>query len=602
MRRLRLVIATLAAVLVLAGCGGLPTSGPVRAGGAINNQVPAPAGNVDYPEPREGASPKDIVLGFLDAGAERNSDFPAARKYLTPEASASWKPRTVSVGEGQQDAKITGNQVVTATTKRIATLDATGHLSQSVQAATDSVRFSMAKIAGEWRISALPKDFGLWIRQDVFQTNYQPQTVYYPASTGHTLVPDIQWYPATGLVSSLAAAVLRGPPGWMRGMTLPALPSGSALGVSSVPVDNDGVASVDLSERVLGATPEQRTALWAAMLATLRQGDVRRVVLQVGGARLQAPGLPPEPTTPSDVGYQVVTGDSTAMIVRSNATDLNWYDLGESGMQGRPLERPSNGRAKLPAINRNWYQLAASADGSQVAAVDGSNSQVGRWVGGTLTQLRGFGDNLVKPSFSTVHLGGNDSVGELWIGGQSASPAGAQRSDTSAATVWVIDTALPAANAQPQPIDASWIGDRSIVALKVAPEGSRVVLVLKDAEGHTGVYLAGIVRDAKGRARALTEPTTVAAAVDNVRDVSWIDYVTLGVLGTTDGSEAHPLSAPLGQFVTDLGAAPGAEALVSSGAGSSSLYVVTDRKSVLTRVGAAWQPIRGATDLVAPGS
>ncbi|WP_265447681.1 GerMN domain-containing protein [Flexivirga meconopsidis] len=603
-RRIQLLFISFVTTLLLAGCGGLPSSGPVRAGGAIDNQVPAAAGNIDYPPPQPGASQKDIVNAFLDAGAERNSDFPAARKYLTPEASASWKPRTVSVSEGQPDTQVTGNQVVTATVKRVATLDDTGHLSQGSQPATDSVRFSMAKVGGEWRISALPKDFGLWMRQDLFEGNYQPQTVYYPAARGNTLVPDVQWYPATGLVSSLAAAVLRGPSEWMQGMTMAALPSGSALGVSSVPVDNNGLATVDLSERVLGATPAQRTALWASMLATLRLGDVRRVVLEVGGARLQAPGLPQEPTTPGDVGYQVVTGDSTAMIVRSSASQLTWYDTNDvGGAPGRPQQRAANGRVKLPTINRNWYRLAASGDGTQIAAVDGSNSQLGRWVDGKLTQLRGFGEKLVRPSFSSVHLGGSQSVDELWIAGQSASSAGTRRSNRSGATVWVIDTSLAAANAQPQPIDAPWIGDRSVVALKVAPEGQRVALVLKDAEDHTTISLAGIVRDSKGAARSLTKPTTVAPAVDDVRDVAWIDYVTLGVLGVGPTTDAvHPLSAPLGQFVTDLGAAPGANGLVSSGAGSSSLYVTTDRNTVLTRVGAAWQPVDGAIDLIAPGS
>jgi hypothetical protein len=87
----RLLPVLLAAVL--AGCATIPTSGPVRAGGDIGLQRAedrvAPIGQA----PIKGASPEDIVLGFLQSNADFVNDHEVARKYLTPTARQRWRPQ-----------------------------------------------------------------------------------------------------------------------------------------------------------------------------------------------------------------------------------------------------------------------------------------------------------------------------------------------------------------------------------------------------------------------------------------------------------------------------------------------------------------------------
>ena len=605
MRRCYLVLAALLTAALVAGCSGLPRSSQVQRGAAIDDPVPAQSANYVPAGPSPGDSQKQIVAGFLDAGAGTSQNYERAREFLTSKASSSWRPRTVSIGEGTREPQSAGTNQVTVTAKRVALLSASGHLSQGIQATTDRAQFGLSKVNGQWRISSLPKDFGVWMYQQDFTRTYQPQTVYYPAATGHTLVPDTQWYTSTGLVSSLAAAVLRGPPTWMQGMTIKSLPTGSGLLVASVPVDSDGVATVDLTDQVLGATQAQRSGLWAAMIATLQTaqvGDVRQVVLEVDGSRLRTGARSTTPTSVDDLGYEVVTAGSSALIERTSDTRLSWTEQGGSSGQSNRILPSNSERAGLPTINHNWHQLAASSDGTQLAAVDGNDSTLGRWVGRKLTTVGGFGTDLVKPSFSTVRTASSSDVAELWVAGRSTSSAGAQRAGGGSA-IWVIDTTLSVSTAQPQPVDVSWLGSRKILALKVAPEGTRVAIVAEDAEGHTSVYLSGIVRDSKGHARSLTKPLVVAAGLDHIRDVTWIDYLTLGVLGSSgDADSVRPWSEPIGQFGTDLGTATGAESIVATGVLSSSPYVVTNRNTVLSRVGAVWQPISGAKDLIAPGS
>ncbi|WP_446665401.1 LpqB family beta-propeller domain-containing protein [Flexivirga sp. B27] len=600
-RRPALLALILMVVLAMAGCSGLPTSSSVHAGKAVDNHAAPTVGNIEYPGPTDGASQKDIVGGFLDATAGTNQNYDRAREYLTKDASRNWTPRTVAVTSGTRDLIVSDKNSVTATAESTAALDAGAHLTEEPDGATTTADFTLTKVDGQWRIAKLPSNFGLWMSVDQFKRIYQPQEVYYAASTGHTLVPDTQWYTQTGLVSSLAAAVIRGAPSWMHGMTLPSLPRGSELTGSSVSIDNDGVASVNVSGEVLSATPAQRTALWASMLATLGQvSEVRRVRLLVDGARLQAPGLPDAPSTPSDLGYTAVSGHPAQLVGRTNATRLEWMDNGGSGIDLRDPSRTKD-LPTLPAVDHHWYRLAVSGDGKQVAAIDGADEVLGRWVGGHLSRISGFGTDLVAPSFSSTRGPSGDAVDELWVGGRSTPKDNTGKSANG--TLWVLDAELPVADAQPQPIEAPWLRDKRITAVRTSPDGERIAVAVRTKGGAAQVYVAGVVRGKKGHAQSLTKPLRVAPSVTDVLDIGWIDYVTLAVLQQDDdGTTTGPLSVPIGGLSSSLGETPGGEQLVATGSGTSSLYVQTTADTVLTRVGASWQQVPGVIAIIASGT
>src|SRR3546814_450952 len=92
-RRRAFPIAVLAVFAVLlSACAGLPTTGEVKSGLAL--------GDVDLPPdisqiaagPLEGASPDEIVEGFLDAALTPADGWKTAREFLSPDLAETWRP------------------------------------------------------------------------------------------------------------------------------------------------------------------------------------------------------------------------------------------------------------------------------------------------------------------------------------------------------------------------------------------------------------------------------------------------------------------------------------------------------------------------------
>jgi hypothetical protein len=108
---------------LLAGCASVPSTGQV-------NRVVAPAeqaGPVRYepPGPVDGATPTEIVLGFLEAQQAYPSPVEKAAQFLTPDAAASWKPaaRTVVYTEVRTRG---GSATVVLAARKVATVSARG--------------------------------------------------------------------------------------------------------------------------------------------------------------------------------------------------------------------------------------------------------------------------------------------------------------------------------------------------------------------------------------------------------------------------------------------------------------------------------------------
>ncbi|MEL0200541.1 MAG: hypothetical protein VW959_04260, partial [Aquiluna sp.] len=88
MRRLIALLAT----LVLSGCATLPTEIDVQQGPEL---IPVEQQEFSYyspASPEEGASPQEIVSGFLAAGTGPQNDYAVAREYLSESFATRWKP------------------------------------------------------------------------------------------------------------------------------------------------------------------------------------------------------------------------------------------------------------------------------------------------------------------------------------------------------------------------------------------------------------------------------------------------------------------------------------------------------------------------------
>lgn len=602
MRRTRIFYTLLALVLVgaLGACTGLPTNTPVQARASIAAE-PDQVVNVRPPGPAQGASARDIVRGFLRANAYVTDDYSVAREFLTGGASAAWDPKKeLSINTGERDFvdSMTDAQTVSVTARQSALLDSNGRLRDTAVPQARTGSFTMRKVDGQWRISALPKGFGAWISEDDFDVSYTAQRVYYAVPATKTLVADVRWFPLGGLTTALARAVLQPPPSYLAPIVTAQVPQGTLLRVDAVPVDTStGVATVDLTSAALGATPAQRTALWAQMLATLSlTRGVRSVVITVdGSARLETPDLPQNPTKPEDVGYTVVQVTRTNLIGRSG-DQLRWFNPAATGAPASGSATPT-----LPTVAATWTQLAASADGRQLVGVSADGTTMTRWVAGTQTTRPVFGTKLTRPSFASR------APMEIWVAGTPLTPA----TGTAGSAVWFVSASDPPQSAPPQPVDVRWLGAATITALAVSADGNRVAMVVRLTSGATQITVSSIVRDSSGSPSALSTPLVVGDGLSEVRDVTWLDDSTLGVLARSDSTSSdidhaavHAVQVPIGGVLEDLGQDPKQQlvAIRGVGDGPSDVYLITTDGRVLTHEGATWSPMSGLTGLVIPGA
>ncbi len=579
------------AAAMLCGCAGLATGSDVRARQPISN-VANPALDVEPPAPVAGESPYYTVSDFLRAGASLEDDYALARQYLTPALAASWHPTSgphITTGEG--DFRVDARNVASVQASAIeeATMDGSGHVVQVAPTRRVRASFGLQKVAGQWRVSRLPAGFRPWISSLDLAQHYTAQPVYYPRADAKVLVPDVQWYPTSGLATALARAVLSRPPSWLAPVVRPPVDQRIKLAIDSVPINRDsGVASIGLTPAALTADESTRAGLWAAMSATLAAApSVSGVELTVAGNRLPARGLGAGASAATDLGYDVA-GTTTPDQIERRGQTLSWQDANGDGVTpARP--RSNAARVMLPTIGARWYQLAGVTSGRTLAALSTDRRTVGLWSRGTTYEVPTFAGNLTRPSFTGTYL---------LVAGADGSGAG----------VWSIDTATQPSgpgSLRARRLAAPWVGTSTVLALRVSVEGARVALVLRDAKGATTVRVAALVRDGRGRPVSIGTPADVPVSLSGIDSVAWLNDGALAVLGTAtvDGKRTPALAQlPLSGESATVQTPAGVRDVVTTGVDGGDLYVSDDTGSVWVREGASWSRIPGASDVVAPGT
>ena len=85
----------IAAAGALAGCG-LGSDPTIRPGLAVDGEPPAPLNRIPN-RPEDGATPQEIILGFLHAGATSGERLDITRSYLTDDMARGWIPDSSTV-------------------------------------------------------------------------------------------------------------------------------------------------------------------------------------------------------------------------------------------------------------------------------------------------------------------------------------------------------------------------------------------------------------------------------------------------------------------------------------------------------------------------
>lgn len=564
MRRTVLVLLLLGTVL--AGCGGVPTSGDVRTGN--EEPVPAnqPSGVVQYKPlgPRERADRESIVDGFLEAMADpANADV--ARQYLTKDAAAKWRPnvRTTvydSSAQGGSPREAPDGTVVLEG-KWVSTLDGRGSWQPPGPGGILKHAFVLETEGGEWRITN-PLE-GTMIDQDRLTLVYAQYNLYFFNGNMDQLVPDPVYLPRTGtpgqVATRLTDALLKGPTSRLGPQVVrTAAPPNAKVNVS-VPVEA-GVASVALDDTVARLGTSEKAQLAAQITWTL--GPVAAEV------KLTAADVP-----------LVEDGSETRTV-----GDFPQYD---------PMVRT--------------MQLYV-VDNGKIARINQSDGQAS--VEPVRTNLTGYTTEEIavdlgtKPTFAVV--GNNDvTIGELVVPDETPSQTDEPPAfplDTTgkplrpsfdkAGNLWVVDRAgqlgpriqfITPNQAPPgqEPkretyeVGAPELADKQVTAIRVAPDGARVLLVTRSGN-KSSVYIAGAVHTDDVISLRLGRPVPVP--MRTIVDVGWSAADRFMVLGnngsgsnqirevSVDGS-TDPLQglSPTSYNPIYLAAAPSTDALLTVG-------------------------------------
>jgi hypothetical protein len=180
----------------------------------------------------------------------------------------------------------------------------------------------------------------------------------------------------------------------------------------------------------------------------------------------------------------------------------------------------------------------------------------------------------------------------LWVAGRT----------NGATRIWAINAASDpkdTSRATPQVVGAAWLAGRSVVSLRLAPDGQRIAVISTDANGKDPrVDVAGVVRQPNGLPASLAAPLRLAPTLTLARDLVWVDDATLAVLGRlTSAQVIRPWLVPLGGPIAAGPEIAGAQTITTIN-GERGLVVTTDQHQVLIRAGSRWQRVGEGTDLL----
>ena len=546
MTRRRGILASVLTVvaLLLTACTGLPTSGPVNYG--LTPETGADSEDISFflpDRPQPGASPEQIVEGFIRAGSGPGlgATWSRAREFLAPELQASWKPDagvTIDVFEDRDYNEPTVG-VVDLSLAAVATVDDKGSYERA-EVAGRSLSFELAEQEdGEWRITAAPD--GVVLDRDEFPTVFNRYAVMYFDPTWEYLVPDARWFPTTNAAASVTNALVNQPVSeWLLESVATAFPE-SVTAVASVPVSS-GVAEVDLSEAALAADTVTLNRMMTQLEASLATARVSQVELSVESTPIVAEAVPTRSTR--------VTGAPLVLV-----------EQGFGFLTGDELEPVPGLSEVVEDVLPVAMQVAPDRDLAAARLTTGEVLRLSADGGRDVLDQRAA---LVDPTI--------DPFGYVWSVPRD-QPAAVRAS--------------PADGSAPIEIADAWPGATQIASMSVSRDGTRIA-ALVTAGGRTAIWVAGIVRDTDQVPVRIGLPVQLGTTSQTGRGLAWLDDLSIGVLsGDAEGSIV------LEQVIGGPSSAATAAAGIASIAGGTSLSAVRLRAedgTLYIKRGTSWQP------------
>ena len=490
-RGLRIVLMSVLSVVlatVLAGCGSIPTAGPVGTLEPSERSGGEQSYTFDVPGPSPGDSPETIVRGFLAAGVSSQDDWAVARSFLTAEKAPEWNPtHEVIVTDSTPEVKRSGEgaSAMEANPRVLRTIDAYGVKTDAENPKPRNLKFEVLKENGEWRISKVPD--GVVVESQLFQRAYEPVELAFYNPQFTAVVPDVRWFARRqGMATAVVTALLHGPAPYLEGSVSSAFPRDAKLARQAVPVQ-DGMAQVDVPEGVVaGADDRQRSLMMRQLDLSLNElSSVNQVSMSVDQQELKvsADAERNPPVVEAEVSDKLV-GLQNDLLVR--VRDSNSTLIETDSTLGPGLSSPT----MQPEDDTKYAVLAAQQ--TRLLAVDGEKR--------TYKELAS-GPVMTAPSM--------DSFGWVW----TSDPEGVVAYDSS--------------NGKTVRMKLDMKPNTSVTSVRVSPDGARLAFTLTDADGER-LQVSGIQRTKTDRPVALASPLRLKTTVNPTR-VQWIGAADLVV-------------------------------------------------------------------------
>jgi hypothetical protein len=534
-------VALLTVLLVaLSGCSTVPdssatvqvTQAPVR---------PSEDVGIEPFPPSRGATPEEIVRGFIDAAASTVPGHPVAREHLAPAAAESWSDvNGITVISHDYATVTTGAGTVRVTANLVGTVDQRGVFAVGGESPFTR-QYTLEEVEDEWRIT--DPAGGLVMLEPDFQRLYDPVAAYFLDPTRQRVVPDPR-YLITGEAqpNALVQRLLDGPSSNLAAGVQN--PLGGVELRRTVTVE-DQSAIVDLTGLSTDPAPVL-SEMCAQLVWTLRQLRILRVEIRVDGEPVDIDGLPAEQTIDDWAAY-----DPEAVPVDAVGHYLD-----------RGALRTVTGEAAPGPAGTGKYGLTSAAVSADART-------------GALSYLVG-----VRTAGGQSRLYAGPYAGEL----TPLLDARMLSAPTVAATraeAWVVRNGTEVVRVPDggtaQAVNAPTLaGLGQTDELELSPDGVRAAAVVDGPEG-LALYVGTVVRAEDG-AVSLRDLREVAPSLSQVADVAWQDSGTLLVLAGDAGEDRIvPYSVGVdGWGLTDvptsglpsqpssIGAAPTRQPLVSS--------------------------------------
>lgn len=534
-RRMLGAAVALTVALALTACAGLPTTSPVMPGRSLDSIEDVPDFVLKPDSPQRGATPQEIVEGFIRAGSGPAGEWAVAREYLTPDAS--WNPNAgVTIDEGERGYIDAGDGTVSLDLTQTAGVDATGAYTVADTGAT-VLDFRLEELDGQWRISQAPD--GVVLNKNVFANVYKRYALMFFDPTWSYLVPDLRWFPTTNAAARITDTLIDGASPWLAASVATAFPEG-VQPPASVPVVSS-VAAVELGPDAVSVDGDTLDRMQTQLEASLALAGVTEVQLSISGAPVQAERL-----------QRAATGvDPRALAL----TDSGFGFLSSGALE--PIAGLSDAVASLPATP-TAIQVSPALDAA-AARLDT----------GTVVRVRAQGPYTEVDARSGVIDPTIDRYGWIWT---------VPRDNPTS----ILATAP---DGEQVIVTNGWGGASSISSMAVSRDGTRIA-ALVESGGRTLVWVKGIIRQPEGAPAALGVELELAAPAGQGTGLTWLDDATVGAL-----VQAEDGPATLEQPVGGPGSAVAAPIGVTSIAGSNQTTTVRlrgDDGHLYVRRGTNW--------------